>query len=172
MKPVNAIPLIAALLEFLAERGIIAAIINPNVSVKETCDGENICVDIKLEANTSQITVSIIPQYKSNIFLQCSKRPNKEPKCASDTSVLFKYKRETEILQFCMKFNQTKHSENEMVVKRNEEDYMRRLLLPCQADFKAKAVHNKTHVTVTCEHDAFKLSNSGIKIERENNIVA
>lgn len=111
--------------------GIIAAIINPDASakVKETCDGENICEDINLDANTSQIEVSIIPQYKSNIFLQCSKRPHEEPKCAQDNSVSFKYKRETDILQFCMKFNQTKHSENEMVIKRNEEIYLRILLI-------------------------------------------
>eukprot|EP00105_Crassostrea_gigas_P016107 XP_011433362.2 PREDICTED: uncharacterized protein LOC105332451 [Crassostrea gigas] len=173
MKPVIAIPLIVGIaLGILGRNGNGASVSIPDESIKEICDGDTICDDIKLEANTSQIIEVILPQQQSNNFLQCSISPNEEPKCAPDSSVSFKYKRETQILQFCMKFNQTKHSENKMVVKRNEEIYLRILLLPCKDDFKASAVHNKTHVTVTCKHDAFKFSNSGIKIERENNIVA
>lgn len=149
--------------------GNYAAISIPDESVKETCDGETFCVDIELETNTSQIEV-FMPQQQSNSFLWCKLRSNEELQCVKDASV--EYKRETESLQFCMKFNRTKHSENEVVVKRNGDDYRKISLLPCRAGFKVKAIHNKTHVTVTCEHDVFKLSNSGIKIERENNIVA
>lgn len=171
MRPV--IPLIAGIvLGILGKNGNGASVSIPDESIKEICAGDTICEDIKLEANTSQIIEVILRQQQSNTFLQCSIRPNEEPKCAPDSSVSFKYKRETQILQFCMKFNQTKHSENKMVVKRNEEIYLTILLLSCKDDFKASAVHNKTHVTVTCEHDAFKFSNSGIEIERESNIVA
>lgn len=108
-----------------------ASVSIPDESIKEICDGDTICEDIKLEANTSQIIEVIMPQQQSNNFLQCSISPNEEPKCAPDSSVSFKYKRETQILQFCMKFNQTKHSENKLVVKRNEEIYLKILLLPC-----------------------------------------
>lgn len=173
MRPVIAIPLIAGIvLGILGRNGNGASVSIPDESIKEICAGDTICEDIKLEANTSQIIEVILRQQQSNTFLQCSISPNEEPKCAPDSSVSYKYQRETQILQFCMKFNQTKHSENKMVVKRNEEIYLTILLLSCKDDFKASAVHNKTHVTVTCEHDAFKFSNSGIEIERESNIVA
>lgn len=118
-------------LDFFFFTGNGASVSIPDESIKEICAGDTICEDIKLEANTSQIIEVIMPQQQSNNFLQCSISPNEEPKCAPDSSVSFKYKRETQILQFCMKFNQTKHSENKMVVKRNEEIYLTILLLSC-----------------------------------------
>lgn len=118
-------------LDFFFFTGNGASVSIPDESIKEICAGDTICEDIKLEANTSQIIEVILRQQQSNTFLQCSIRPNEEPKCAPDSSVSFKYKRETQILQFCMIFNQTKHSENKLVVKRNEEIYLKILLLPC-----------------------------------------
>ncbi|XP_062594026.1 uncharacterized protein LOC134255512 [Saccostrea cucullata] len=71
-------------------------------------------------------------------------------------------------LVFLTLFNYTHHAGNRLLVKttcqNNETTQENVLLKPCVRDFRTTAYHNNSHITISCEHESFKMSDSGIRI--------
>lgn len=161
-----------AVFVILAENEIYSSIVSETL---EACHGSNFYVDILLDATTKEINVNIPSLYQNNIILTCSIPFDKKPNCLPVPIVQYKFNQTSKILTFYMKYHNKEHAEKALFVNstlRNGTTHSRKIiLLPCKADFKAKAAHNNTYVTVTCENRSFNQS-SGMQILQGDNIVS
>uniref|UniRef100_K1R7G4 Uncharacterized protein n=1 Tax=Magallana gigas TaxID=29159 RepID=K1R7G4_MAGGI len=132
----------------------------------EACHGSNFYVDILLDATTKEINVNIPSLYQNNIILTCSIPFDKKPNCLPVPIVQYKFNQTSKILTFYMKYHNKEHAEKALFVNstlRNGTTH--------KADFKAKAAHNNTYVTVTCENRSFNQSSglaNGIQMTTEH----
>lgn len=160
------------LLVTLAENEIYSSIVSETL---EACHGSNFYVNILIDATTKEISVNIPPLHQSNNILTCSFSFDKEPICIPVPTVQYKFNQTSKILMFYMIYHHREHAEKALFVNstlQNGTTYRRKIiLLPCQADFKAKATHNKTHVTITCKNRSFNQS-SGMQILQGGNVVS
>lgn len=156
----------------LAENEIYSSIVSETL---EVCHGSNFYVNILLDAITKKISVNIPPLHQSNTILTCSFSSGKEPLCINVQTVQYKFNQTSKILMFYMKYHHREHAEKALFVnstRHNGTTSSRKIiLLPCQADFEAKATHNKTHVTITCKNRSFNQS-SGMQILQGGNTVS
>ncbi|XP_056003382.1 uncharacterized protein LOC130046666 isoform X1 [Ostrea edulis] len=124
-------------------------------------------IETKCEINVLYISVTSDPtQSDDNYLVQCF-----QTKCINGI-----YNEMTQILTFNMTFIHTMHAGKYLLVEINCSDGTEKnesyLLKPCVSGFRAHAVHNDTHIKVSCEHDSFNYSSTGMIIKGEENSYA
>lgn len=141
----------------------------------EACQGSNFSVNILLDATTKEISANIPSLHQNNNIFKCWIPFGKAPICIPVPTVQFKFNPTSNILMFYMKYHHREHAEKALFVNstlHNGTTHIRKIiLLPCKAEFEAKATHNNTHVNITCENRSFNQS-SGMQILQGDNIVS
>ncbi|XP_061190752.1 uncharacterized protein LOC133198769 [Saccostrea echinata] len=148
-------------------QGILGIIINKEELEKGTCHSEELRVETSMECDAQTIRINIVSKLFQNELAHCENSSG-IINCFPDDNVQSLYNYSSGVLVFITKFNHTHHAGYRLWVNAScytQNDTKENVLLkPCVSGFRTSAYHNGSHVTISCEHESFKMSDKGIRV--------
>ncbi|XP_062616437.1 uncharacterized protein LOC134278139 [Saccostrea cucullata] len=120
-----------------------------------------------MECHVNIVRINIVSRLSQNSLAECYNNSG-NINCFNGNNVKSFYNGSSGLLVFITEFNHTHHAGYRLWVNatcHNQNNTKENVLLkPCVSGFRTSAYHNGSHVTITCEHDSFKMSEKGIRI--------
>ncbi|XP_062608686.1 uncharacterized protein LOC134270480 [Saccostrea cucullata] len=153
---------------FLIQKGVVGTILNSDTLSEGICHSSELKVEIGSPCGIESSTIHI-----ASILIGVCRHINGNLSCFLD-SMDYLYDNSSGSLTINTTFNHTIHAGytfSTSITCFNGSSFRDEILLkPCLSGFNSTAYYNNTHVTISCEHTAFRFSTTGIRIVGDNDL--